>query len=68
MIGDVAWWGALGTAAGVLALVASVADRRRVRRRELDKVGYVPWTAVFFAALLGACVALGFAARAWIAG
>ncbi len=60
--------GAIGAAAAVVAIWASLADRRRVRRSNLDAVGFMPWTPVFFVALLTACVALGLAARAWVAG
>ena len=54
----------------VAALIAALAwwgDRRRVRRRDLDAVGWMPWTPVFFVALMVACVALGLAAKAWLA-
>jgi hypothetical protein len=59
---------ALGLAAAGLAAVAVVGDRRRVRRSDLDAVGFMPWTPIFFAALIVACVALGLAGRAWLAG
>ncbi len=40
----------------LLALVALVAERRRVRRARIDRVGWVPWTGLF---LLCAVVAGG---------
>jgi len=58
----------LGLAAAALALWAWLADRRRVRRKVMDKVGWVPWTPVFFVALMIAVIALGLAAREWLAG
>ena len=48
-------WGGAGAAA-VLALVAGVAESRRIRRRDLDRTGWVPWrgvqVAAFFAVVL----------------
>jgi len=60
-----AWlWGAAGAAA-LLALAAGIAESRRLRRRDLDKTGWVPWRGIqvgaFFATVL-------FAILAWKAG
>jgi hypothetical protein len=60
--------GMVGAAAAAIAAWASLADRRRVRRKNIDAVGFMPWTPVFFIALLTACVTLGLAARAWFSG
>ena len=39
----------------LVALVAGIAERRRGKRRDIDRVGYVPWMAIFFAsAFIGA--------------
>ena len=47
-------WAAAG-AAWALALIAALADRARQRRRNLDRVGFMPWQLIsilsFFAAL-----------------
>lgn len=37
----------LGAGCLTLALVALAMDRKRTKRRELTRVGWVPWTAVF---------------------
>ena len=61
----------LGLAGGALLLVAAVAfvgERRRLRRRHIDAVGWMPWTGVFFWALIVACVTLGLAAADWVKG
>ncbi|MGX7953276.1 hypothetical protein ACWPM1_12015 [Tsuneonella sp. HG249] len=31
----------------VLAAITSMAERRRVRRERIDKVGWMPWTGLF---------------------
>lgn len=60
--------GSIGAIAATLALAASLADRRRARRHDLDAVGFMPWTVIFILALFTACVTLGLAARLWFAG
>ncbi len=55
--------GALWIAAGasaVIAIFAALADRRRARRTRLDRVGWVPWSAILLAALMvgAVCAAL----------
>lgn len=54
--------------AAVLAVVAWVADIRRMRRRDPDAVGFMPWTGIFFIALLAAVMLTGLAAREWFGG
>lgn len=56
-----------GLFAVVLAAVAWEGDRRRMRRRDPDRVGLMPWTSLFFWALLAAVVLLALAARDWLA-
>jgi hypothetical protein len=52
-----------GGFAAVMTVVAWFADRRRHRRTDLDRVGFMPWTAVFFWSLLAAVLLLGLSAR-----
>ena len=68
MLSDFTTMRAIGLAAALIAALAWWGDRRRVRRRDLDAVGWMPWTPVFFVALLVAVVSLGLAAKAWVAG
>ena len=56
------WSGAAGALA--VAALASWADRRRNNRRDLDKVGLVPWPLVLVLAILAAAVCAGLALRA----
>lgn len=53
------WMAVAGALAAALALVAWVGDHRRIRRRQLDQVGFMPWTGIFFWALMAAVVLLG---------
>jgi len=56
-----------GLSAVAVAALAWNGDRRRSRRTNLDRVGIVPWTPIFFVSLLIALVLLGLATRMWIA-
>lgn len=57
-----------GSLAAALALVAWVGDHRRHRRRYIDRVGFMPWTTIFFFSLMVAVLLLGLSARQWLAG
>lgn len=56
---------ALAGAALLLALCGWIADRRRMRRRDPDAVGWVPWRAVSFWATMVGVLALAGAAAVW---
>ncbi|KPH58740.1 hypothetical protein ACLIMP_10125 [Novosphingobium aerophilum] len=59
---------AVGGVAALFAVIAWIGDRRRMKRRDLDRVGFMPWTTVFFFALMLAVLLLGVAGRDWFAG
>ena len=60
-------FGIAAVSAVAIAVIAWIGDRRRFRRKVLDNVGFMPWTPIFFFALLAAVVLLGITAKAWLA-
>ena len=57
-----------GIAAGAVLLFAALtlwAERRRIKRQRIDAVGWMPWTKLFFAAMLIGLTLLMFAAKGW---
>lgn len=60
--------GLVGVAAALLAVLSRWADMRRLRRVDPDAVGFMPWTGIFFVALLVSCITLGIAVRSWLQG
>lgn len=57
-----------GGAAVLLALIAWLADHRRMRRRDPDAVGFMPWTTLFFWAAFVAVLLLAAGGKAWFGG
>jgi len=50
---------ALWTMAGMataMATMAALADRRRARRADLDRVGWMPWPAILIVAIITAAL------------
>lgn len=60
--------GAIGLAAALLAVMSRWADMRRLRRADPDAVGFMPWTGIYFFALMVSCIMLGIAVRSWVQG
>jgi hypothetical protein len=54
-----------GGALLLVALVALWAETRRVKRTQIDAVGWVPWTRVFFFSLLLGIALLMMAVKGW---
>ena len=48
----------------VLAGLAFLADHRRTKRRDLDKVGWVPWSLIQILAIIAMAAAIAFALKA----
>jgi len=60
MTRQAALWSMAGIFAA-LALVAAIAERRRAGRRDLDRVGWVPWALVQIGAIIAAAAAAAIA-------
>lgn len=58
---------AVGSMLLAVAIVALVAERRRSKRADLDRVGCMPWTMIYALCFFMACVLLGGALRAALA-
>ena len=56
------WWLAGGSL--LTAALAALADRRRHRRTDLDRVGWMPWPLIQILAMLTAAIAAAFALKA----
>lgn len=47
----------------VIAVIAALAERRRARRVTLDRVGWVPWSAILLTALFAGAICITLALR-----
>ncbi|WP_164115010.1 hypothetical protein [Sphingorhabdus sp. Alg239-R122] len=56
-------WGAIAIGGAVVALVASLAERRRNNRADVDRVGFMPWTLILVLAVLTTIFAASFALK-----
>ena len=52
----------------LIAAIATLAERRRAKRVRLDRVGCVPWTAIFLLFFLAGVVMLALSLPALLAG
>lgn len=57
------FWGA---AAFIAAGLTIWADNRRLKRREFDRVGWVPWPKLFFVFALIGIVLMAMAIKGWV--
>ena len=52
----------------LLAAIAGFAERQRVRRARIDRVGWVPWTGLFLVFAVIGLSLLGLGAIGWLKG
>lgn len=60
--------GLAGGAFLALSLTAHLGERRRLRRKRIDAVGWMPWGSISAAAFLPGAILLLLALKGWIAG
>jgi hypothetical protein len=60
--GTAALWATAGIGAALAAL-AALADRRRHRRRDLDRPGWMPWALIQLVAMIVAAMAVAIALK-----
>jgi hypothetical protein len=60
--------GLTGGALLVVAAVALLGERRRLRRKHIDAVGWMPWTTVSVLATFAGLSLLAMAAMGWLRG
>lgn len=65
---DATLLGLAGLALVVLAMLAWLGERRRMRRSHIDAVGFVPWTTISVLAFFAGAVVLAMAAVGWLKG
>lgn len=65
---DATLFGLAGGALLLVALAAFAGERRRMRRKHIDAVGWMPWTTLFFVAFFCGVSLLAVAVAGWIRG
>jgi uncharacterized membrane protein len=60
--------GLAGGALLLFAAMAALAERRRLRRRQIDAVGFMPWTALFLLTFFAGVTLTALAAVGWLRG
>ena len=61
-------FGLWGGAMLVVAAIAFIGDRRRMRRKRIDAVGWMPWRDIAALSLVAGFVLLAVAATGWLGG
>jgi hypothetical protein len=56
-------WTGAAILSAIIVLVSSLADRRRNRRRDINAVGFMPWTFITVLSLLATVVAAALALK-----
>lgn len=58
-------WGQLALVMSALAGTAAIADARRMRRRDFDRVGFMPWSLILIISLIVAAFATAIALKGY---
>ena len=65
---DATLMGLAGGGSLLIALAAFAGERRRLRRKRIDAVGFMPWTKLFFVAFFCGVTLLALAVTGWLKG
>ena len=65
---DATLLGIAGAAQLLIALAAMFGERRRLRRKAIDAVGWMPWTTVSVACFFVGTILLAMAGSGWLGG
>ena len=65
---DATLLGIAGAALLLIALAAMFGERRRLRRKAIDAVGWMPWTTVSVACFFVGTILLAMAGSGWLGG
>jgi hypothetical protein len=57
------FWTAIAVFSAILVLLSTLADRRRHKRRDINNVGFVPWTAITVLSVLSTVLAAALAIK-----
>lgn len=58
-------WAQLAIAMSALAGTAAIADTRRMRRRDFDRVGFMPWSLILIISLIIAAFSTAIALKGY---
>ncbi|GAA0472394.1 hypothetical protein GCM10009096_11900 [Parasphingorhabdus litoris] len=64
-LSDLSGWAIAGGVAVVTAAIAAIAERRRNNRKNIEKVGFMPWPFVMLMSLLFAAISIGLAFKGY---
>jgi hypothetical protein len=56
-------WTGVAILSAVMVLVSSLADRKRNRRRDINAVGFMPWTAITVMSVLSTVISAALAIK-----
>ena len=64
-IAGLQFWTSMSIISALVVVISSIADWKRTRRRDINAVGFMPWTAITLFAVLAAVISAALALRAF---
>ncbi len=65
---DATWIGLIGGALLLLSVLSAVGERRRLRRKRIDAVGWMPWSTLSVLTAFAGISLLAVAVMGWLKG